>query len=289
MESEFKKEKRQKACTSRPWAFLVPKDIRNEILFKVKEECVEIYGRDFEACDKRKICFTKTCMGRELEWKSPTALPYLKEFAKLTGIKENDEYKVITNCQTCPIYKTCTSTCGQVNDWINRASEPETPFIYQENLENYNQEVAQSSGERPKEEGFELPWDILSSQKAKVIKKYLYEQKDFLAVAKELDLNNQAEAKYVFYSALTKLSEYGIMRKFLHENSDKLTEKQQLILDQIYFKNNSLTDVAESCNISVPAVTGMVTRVLDKYKLSWPVFVRKEGQKVIYNVPEILK
>ena len=286
---DFKKQQRQKACTTRPWAHLIPIDIRIETLAQVKVECVQIYGHDFEECDKRKVCFTKTCMGRDLEWKSPTALPYLQKFAKIVGINEGDQYKITTDCQKCPIYKTCTSTCSQVNDFINRASNPEMQFVYQENLESYNQEEVMSSGERPKETNLELPWDILTPAKARVIKKYLYEQKDFLLVAKELDLNNQAEAKYSFYAALTKLSEYGTMRKFLEENMDKLTEKQQLIMDEVYFKNKSLTEIAEQSNISVPAVTGMINRVVEKYNIKWPVFVRKENQKVVYNVPEILK
>lgn len=286
-EKKFKQDNKPPACTTQPWKYLIPAEQRDDVLRKIKEETVEIYGYSMDSCTKRKTCFTKTCIGRELPWKSPTAKPYLEQLQKTHRIENNELH--IDNCATCPIAKTCTSTCSQVNDFINRTSEPEMQFVYQENLESYNQEQVQASGERPKEQGLELPWDILTPAKARVIRKYLYEQKDFLLVAKELDLNNQAEAKYVFYSALTKLSEYGIVRKFLEENSEKLTEKQRLIMDEVYFKNKSLTEVAEQYTISVPAVTGMINRVVEKYSLKWPVFVRKEDQKVIYNVPEVLK
>lgn len=286
-EKKFKLDHKPPACTTQPWKNLIPIEQRDNILRKIKEETVEIYGYSMDSCTKRKTCFTKTCIGRELPWKSPTAKPYLEQL-KTTHRIQNDEL-FIDNCSTCPIAKTCTSTCSQVNDFINRASDPQIQFVYQENLEAADETYTQSSGERPKEQGLELPWDILTPAKARVIRKYLYEHKDFLIVAKELDLNNQAEAKYVFYSALTKLSEYGIMRRFLEQNSEKLTEKQRLMMGEVYLKNKSLTEVAEQYNISVPAVTGMINRIVDKFSIKWPVFVRKEDQKVIYNVPEVLK
>lgn len=286
-ENKFKKTNKPAACTTPPWKNLIPLNKRDEVLRKIKEETIEHYGYSMDSCTKRKVCFTKTCLGRELPWKSPTAKPYLEQLQNTHRIQNEELY--IDNCVSCPIAKSCSSPCSQVNDYMNRSNEPEMHFVYKENLEAVNEEELDSGVDKPKEGGLQLPWDILSPQKSKIIRKYLYEQKDFLAVARELDLNNQAEAKYVFYSALTKLSEYGIMRKFIDENREKLTEKQQLILDEIYFKNKSLTEVAEQYNISVPAVTGMINRVLEKYKLSWPVFVRKEDQKVIYNVPEVLK
>lgn len=286
-EFDFKKKHKPPACTTQPWKHLIPVDQQDEVLRKIKEETVEIYGYSMDSCTKRKTCFTKTCLGRELPFKSPTAAPYLEQL-KLTHKMVNNEL-YIDNCSTCPIAKTCKSTCSQVNDFINRTSEPEMNLVYTGNLEALSPEIIVEGSDRPKQEDLELPWDILTPHKARVIKKYLYEQKDFLLVAKELDLNNQAEAKYVFYSALTKLSEYGTMRKFLEENLQKLTEKQQLVLDEVYLKNKSLTEVAEQYSISVPAVTGMINRVVEKFSIKWPVFVRKEDQKVIYNVPEVLK
>lgn len=286
-EKKFKQQNKPAACTQAPWKFLIPIDQRDETMRKIREETITAYGYSMDECTKRKTCFTKSCMGRELPWKSETAKPYLEQLKQTHKVINDELY--IDNCSGCPIAKTCSSPCYQVNDWINRSTEQETQFIYQENLENYNQEQVQSTGIRPKEQGLQLPWDILNTQKAKVIRKYLYEQKDFLMVAKELDLNNQAEAKYVFYSALTKLSEYAVMRKFLDDNLTKLTEKQQHILEQVYFQNKSLTEVAEDVNTSVAAITNIINRVVEKHKIAWPVFVKKEGTKVIYNVPEILK
>ena len=286
---DFKKQQRQKACTTRPWAYLIPIDIRIETLAQVKVECVQIYGHDFEECDKRKVCFTKTCMGRDLEWKSPTALPYLQRFAKIVGINEGDQYKITTDCQKCPIYKTCTSTCSQVNDFINRSSDPQVQFVYQENLETSNEEYTQSKGERPKEQGLELPWDILTPAKARVIRKYLYEHKDFLIVAKELDLNNQAEAKYFYYSAINKLSEWAVMRKFYNENKNSLTNQQKQVIHEVYINNKDLTELAKELNVSVAAISQTLKRVVSKYAVKWPIFVKKEKGKIVYNVPEIFK
>lgn len=286
-EKKFKFDHKPPACTTQPWKNLIPVDQRDDVLRKIKEETVEIYGYSMDACTKRKTCFTKTCGGRELPWKSPTAKPYLEKL-KTTHKIQNDEL-YIDNCASCPIARTCTSTCSQVNDFINRASNPEMQFVYQENLESYNQEEVMSSGERPKETNLELPWDILTPAKARVIKKYLYEQKDFLLVAKELGLNNQSEAKYSYYSAINKLSEWAIMRKFISENASKLTETQRKILVDVYIHNKDLTSIAETANISVAAVSQTINRVVSKFSIKWPIFVKKEGNKVIYNVPEIFK
>lgn len=287
-EKKFKQDNKPSACTAPPWKNLIPVDQRDDILRKIRQETIAEYGYSMDECTKRKTCFTKTCLGRELPWKSETAKPYLEQL-KTTHKVVNDEL-FIDNCSTCPIAKTCTSACSQVNDFINRSYVQEMNFTLQDDVDVTNEEeVNPFAPVKEKEKDLKLPWDILTTQKARVIRKYLYEQKDFLAVARELDLNNQAEAKYVFYSALTKLSEYGTVRRFLEKNKDKLTEKQQLILNEIYFKNKSLTEVAEQYSISVPAVTLMVGRVVEKFNVHWPVFVRKEGHKVIYNVPEVLK
>lgn len=286
-EKKFKSEFKPPVCTTQPWKNLIPVDQRDDVLRKIKEETVEIYGYSMDACTKRKACFTKTCIGRELPWKSPTAKPYLEKL-KATHRIQNDEL-FIDNCSSCPIAKTCTSTCSQVNDFINRTSEPEMQFVYQENLESYNQEQVQASGERPKEQGLELPWDILTPAKARVIRKYLYEQKDFLLVAKELSLNNQAEAKYSYYSAINKLSEWAVMRKFYTENKNNLTNQQKQVIYEVYFNNKELTDLAKELNISIAAISQTIKRVVDKYIIKWPVFVKKENGKVIYNVPEIFK
>lgn len=287
-EKQFKLINKNSTCTKRPWEYLIPQEDKYAIILKVRQECVEIYGHDFSECSKRKVCFTKKCMGRELEWKSPTALPYLKEFAKMVGINEGDEYFIQTDCSSCPIYNTCKSTCFQISDYINRDKSLEPKLVYKETVEQYKEDNSYSS-QRQNLTNLQIPWDCLPERKAAVIKKYLYQQKDFLSIAKELDLNNQARAKYEFYSALTTLSEVAVMRKFIEDKNTVLDAKQLAILKAIYLEGKTLTEVSEQCKISKQAVQQLIARLVAKYNLKWAVFVKKQGSKLIYNVPEILK
>lgn len=286
-QNSFKRANKPASCTQPPWQYLIPKDQRDSTLRKIREETVLAYGESFDECPKRKTCFTKECLGRPLPFLSETAKPYLEELKKTQKVVDNEMF--ISNCNGCPIFKTCTSTCSQVNDYMNRDKNQEIDFVLKADLEDVSQKVQVAVSDKPKATDLQLPWDILPSRKANVIKKYLYEQKDFLAVANELDLSNQAEAKYQFYSSLTKMSEYAVMRKFIDEKGEELTEKQLLILKKVYIENNTLTDVAIYVNTSVAAITGMLNRIVDKYAIKWPVFVRKEDNKPVYNVPEILK
>jgi len=286
----FKKLMKPPACTKNPIEFLIPYDIRYETLRKIKNECIDIYGQDISfECNKRLVCFTNKCLGRELPWKSPTALPYLKQFAKTVGIKEGDDYFIQTDCNSCPIAKTCTYTCAQINDNINKQKILEPTLIYKDTTDNL---ISTYEDENISIEIFDnnlkIPWDALTKHKMEVVKKYLYENRDFKYVADSLGFANQAAAKYQFYSALNTLSEWAIMRKFVASNP-KLTENQLTILTMVYVDNLSLTAVAKRLKISKQAVAQAINRVVKVNKIKWSKFVKKQGKKVIYTVPQILK
>jgi predicted DNA-binding protein YlxM (UPF0122 family) len=292
LEKKFKLNNRQPACNKRPWEYLVPKEIRADLLMRVRQECLEIYGNSLSECTKKSICFTKKCLGRELEWKSKLAKPYLDMFAKIVGINEGDLYYIQNDCAGCPIAKECKSPCYQVNDYLNRFKTKEPNLVYQENLENHNpieyypETIANVLVNK------EVPWDCLTDRKQELVRKYLYEGKDFLTIAKEMDLNNQARVKYEFYSALNKLSEFAKMREFIKEYEQILRNEnpnQYEILKELYINNLTTVDVAEKKGISKQAVGQTLTRVLTRYKISFMTFVKKVGNKVVYNVPEVFK
>lgn len=286
-ENKFKKIKKLAACTRRPWEYLIPSDIKHSVIAQVNKESIDIYGRLFDECNKRKICFTKDCMGRELEWNSPTAKPYLAQFAIDQGIEVGANYYVQT-CEGCPIAKTCSSPCYQINDYLNRSDEKEPNLIYQESLDNHIiEDVAVEPN--PLNFGGQIPWDCLSEMKQFVVKKYVFEQKDFLTISKELLLTNQAQVKYIFYSALTKLSEFGAVRQFIDDNKKSMDKYQYKILNYIYNDNKSLIEVAQEENISKQAVQQLISRLIKKYDIKWTIFVKKQGTKLIYNVPSMLK
>lgn len=284
-EKKFKKEFKPPACTRAPWEHLITGPNKENIMRQIRQETIAIYGESMDECPKRKVCFTKACIGRPLPWKSPTAKPYLDQL-KTTHNIQNDEM-FLANCDTCPIAAYCTSSCSQVNDFLQRDKTEEPEMIYKESLDNVILEQSNSdklTGILGK--GFTPPWDCLTPRRALVIKKYLYENKDFLNVAKELGLYDQSKAKYEFYAALTTLSEYAVMRRWIKDNPNANGVD---VLHQIYNENKTMTQVAENLQISKQAVQQTVARVIKANKLTWNVFVKKQGNKVVYNVPEALR
>lgn len=287
-ENSFKKANKPASCTQPPWSSVIPKDDREDILRKIKQESVQYYGYSLDQCPKRLTCFARECAGRPLPWLSPTARPYLEKLKNIHKI-ENEEL-VLSNCNTCSISKTCKAACAQVNDFMQRDKIGEPHIDYRDNVENITEEVEINT------ETFSMlsnttkvPWDAISDKRKQTIKKYLYEQKDFLTVAKELGYHDQSRARYEFYAALTTLSEYSVMRKFLEEQGYKLTEYNRNILFLVYIQNKSITKVAEEKGISKQAIQQSISRIVEKFKIEWTVFVRKEGNKVIYYRSEVLK
>lgn len=286
-EDSWKTANRPPVCTSNPIEHLIPSEGKYETLRTVRQECIDHYGQDIiSECNKRKVCLSKTCMGRELPWKSETALPYLKELTKGQKI-ENGLLFIKTDCSTCPIVKSCSSVCDQVANYINRdkTSEPQmTAKEYIEKVPVINVDTTNTS-----DFSATVPWDALSERRRKVIKMHLYDRRDFKYIAHKLGLNNQARAKYEYYAALTTISEYAIMREFLEESIEKLTSKQQEVLSLVYFDNHTLCEAAEHIKVSKQAVHQMISRVISKYSIKWKRFVWKRGNRVVYNVPKILR
>jgi len=288
-ENSFKKKFKPAACTTQPWKYLIPKDIRENTLHKIRQETRQIYGFSMDECPKKSTCLTKKCMGRTLPWLSETAKPYLEQL-KLTHEIRDDEM-FISGCESCPIVKDCKSPCFQVNDYVNRFKTEEPNLVYEEVSDNRVYE------DRPQEEvsAFnykDIPWDCLSAKKQQLVRKYLYEGKDFLTIAKEMDLNNQARTKYEFYSALTKLSEYATIRSFIEEKEQILlaeNPKYLNILKEIYVNNLSMVELASKEGVSKQAISKTLTKIFKKYKINFVTFVKKVGTKVVYNVPELFK
>lgn len=287
-EKTYKSSNKFAACTVAPWYNLIPKENREVVMRKIRQETLEAYGYSMDECPKRKTCLTKKCIGRPLPFKSETARPYLEKL-RSTHKVENEEL-FISNCDECPIVKTCKNPCHQVNDFLNRGSNKEAELVSQQTLENHANHVINESSIRPQLiSATKIPWDCLTDIRAEVVKKYLYEGKDFYAISKEMDLNNQARVKYEFYSALTRLSEFAVMRKFLSDKKANLTQKQQIILSHLYEDNLTLTDVASILNTSKQAVQQLLTRLIKSHNIKWTVFVKKHKNKIIYNVPGMFK
>lgn len=287
-EKKWKKDNKPASCTQAPWAIYIPFRDRPEVLRLIRQESIDAYGYSMDECPNRRICISKECIGRPLPWKSETALPFLKELQKTHKIQDEKLY-IGTNCQQCPLVKSCNFPCNQVTDYIERDKTQEPNITYNENLEKLIPKEIEAGKQLFFVDEKNIPWDCITTRSCDIIKEYIYRQRDFRAVAKKFNLFNQAAAKYKLYLTLNKLSEYAIMREFIKNNKDKLTKKQDLVLNKIYFENKSKTKVAEELNISKQAVQQLVTRVVEKYKIKWKKFTRKEKGKTLYNTAEVIK
>lgn len=286
--AKWKRDNKPASCTSAPWEHLIPYNIRADIMLKIKQECIDKYGYDLNECPNRKVCIGKSCMGRPLPYLSKTARPYLKKLETIANIK-NEKLYIETDCSACPMAAKCNNPCKQVEDFINRQVSKEPLLVNFEGIENIQQDdVLLGNFKLPVLEG-EIPWDCLTKRRKKVIETYLYKQRDFLHTARIHGLNNQASAKYEFYAALTKLSEFAVMRRFLNEHRNSLSDKQQYVLEQAYLNNKSFVAIAKKMKVSPQAVQQIVSRLIKNYNLKWTVFVKRKHGRLVYAVPEMLK
>jgi hypothetical protein len=288
-EKDFKIKFKPAACTKPPWAKFITGDDQNKVLAKIREEANFHYGESYDECPKRFVCIGKECMGRPLPWKSETAAPYLEKLKETHTIKDNELY--LSNCDTCPIVKKCTTTCSQVNDFINRWKKPEVEVVLVENLDPHVDE--NPSFTIPTITDQEVPWDVLTEEKQRIVKKRLHLQKDFATIAKEEGLYNQKDATYVFYSSLTRLSQFAAVRKFLTEKGHQLKPKHLDLLNKMYVDKKTLTEVSKLYNLSPSTVSEKVNTIFKKHNVTWHKFVKKvkvAGKtEIIYSIPEVLR
>lgn len=285
-EKNYKKANKPAMCTNPVWKSVIKTDDKEDIVRKIRSECIELYGQSLDECPKRLVCLGQECLGRTLPVLSPTAKPFIDELKKKYKVV-NDEL-FLTKCDVCPIKLKCTSTCHQINDYLNRHNKKEPEFVYQEISENYT-EVVLSTNTTEFMTNRDIAWDCLTPRRQSIIKKYLYEGKDFSAIARELNMKSQAWVKYEFYAGLTKLSEYATVREYLTNNKDELTKGNFSLLENLYLKNQSITDLAKQENCSKQALQQRLTRILTSGNIKWIVFVKKVNNKPVYNVPMVFK
>lgn len=281
----WKFENKPGACTKNPLYHLIPESIRHATLRTIRQDCINALGHDLDSCPKRKVCLGKKCLGRPLPTFSAAASPYIEKL-KLTQIVKNGEL-FIQGCELCPINEKCKEPCEQVLDSVNRNESKEAILYYKATVDNKIEELNEEF-EGTISFNFEIPWDVLNERKKKIVKMYLYKERDFRFIADELGLNNEAFVKFEFYSALNKLSKYGTMRNFLKKKAD-LTKKQKLVLDKVFNENLTIREAANKLNMSEQSAQAIINRVVIKNNIKWQTFVRRSGNKLIYNIPSLLK
>lgn len=301
-DSDFKRTHKPAACTQAPWAHLIPAKVRASTLLAIKQESLDIYGHTMMECPNIKVCVGASCLGRPLPYESPTAKPFIEELEKTHKVVDGKLF--VTKCDGCPIFQRCKAPCKQIGDYLERHNLNHSPQLneWAYSIDSKEQILAKkaatytdtSSNDNnlaasPLLPNLEIPWDCLGSKRKSVVETYIFKQRDFLHTARLHGLYNQATAKYVLYAALTTLSEVAIMRKFLKENSHLLTQKQLHVMQQTYIHNKNFTIIAKSLEVSPQAVHQIVRKIIKKYNITWPIFVRKKHGKIIYNVPYLFK
>lgn len=277
-------------CTQPPWKHLIPKIDRENIAHKIRQETIEIYGEHYDSCIKRHFCIKNECLGRPLPMKSKTAKEYLEILKRYYRIKNGELF--IDNCSTCSLASGCSSTCYQVNDFLNRHKEKQIQIIFKESVDNAQVEegaILTNSGRNINIDRNNIPWDVLPKKKRNILKKYLFEYKNFSTIAKECKYLNRATSKQEFYYAMNKLSEFAVMREFINNNKNKLTKKQKSILIDIYINNKTRAEVAKKLDVSKQAVQQQISRVVQEHGISWDIFVKRVKGKLKYFVPEVFK
>jgi len=171
--SDWKRANKPPACTKNPLYNYIPANIRHKVLNQIKRDCIEHIGHDLDSCPKRKVCFGKSCIGRPLPTFSEAAKPYIDKLKETQKVIDGELF--IKGCDLCPIAQTCDNPCLQVVDSAKRNQSKEPILYYKETVENYEveEEIYQVSENNLRELGWEIPWDILTERKRKIVKAYL--------------------------------------------------------------------------------------------------------------------
>jgi len=286
---DYKRANKPSACTLPPWAIHIPPKVRADTLRQIRQECIDIYGHSFDECSKRKICITKSCMGRPLPWKSKTAKPFLEQLVNTHKLNDSDELLIGTNCDICPIKPICTSVCNQVTDFIDRKKSAESTVYIDEYLEKVNRKKVKDSSAKLKFTISDLPWDCLNEREQLVVKEYYIEQRDYRYVAEKFGFYNQAASKYFICIKLNKLAKFAAMRLFLAERGSELNTKHRLLFEELYIKNKKQKEVVESLGYSAFYISQQVKRIKLKYNIRWHTFVRRKKGKTIYSILEVMR
>ena len=134
----------------------------------------------------------------------------------------------------------------------------------------------------------DIPWNALSEKKQQIVKAYLYEQKTLEDIAFDL-YTTKSKVRYDYYAALTKLSEFAVVRKFIDAKGTQLDPKTLDILQDVYIHLVERKVKAQQLGQTVNAVDKRIQRVLIEHDVKWTVFVKKQKGKVVFTVPRILK
>ena len=288
-DTSFKKKNKPALCCVDPVMSAVPKDKFHEIQNIVRQKLRDA-GLDYDSgCPKRLTC-TGLCTGRPIYHQVDELKPYIDKIRHLIA---KDGMIYLSGCQTCPIVKTCKSTCNQVSDFMNRQSNKEDLTIKMEPVQvstdyaisNWVSEDTESNpgilAELIERYGSiqntieQLPWGAINDKRQRLIRMYVFEGKDFRASANELGYSNGNVARNEFYRSLTTLSKFATVRYFIEQHRDEISDFDYELLQLRYYKFLSVNEISGLLALPVGTIRSKLFRFLKKSKTKYSRFVVK--------------
>jgi Sigma-70, region 4 len=293
----FKKKNKPALCTLDPIMSLVSKEKFHEIQNIVKQKLRDA-GLEYDlSCPKRFTCNGK-CSGRPVYHQVDELKPYIDKVKHLIA---KDGMIYLQGCQTCPIVKTCKSTCNQISDFMNRSNNKEdltvkmepvqistdnamsnwvsddiesNPSVLSELIERYGSIQAIVE---------QLPWGAVSDKRQRLIRMYVFEGKDFRACANELGYSNGNVSRNEFYRSLTVLSKYATVRYFIEQHRDDISDLEYELLQLRYYEFLPLEEIGIKLNMPTGTVRSKIFRFLKKANTKYSRFVVR-GKTVPSNI-----
>jgi Sigma-70, region 4 len=289
-DADFKKKNRPAMCTEDPFLAIVPKDKLHETLNYARQRSRDIGQEDYDqGCPKRFTC-DGNCTGRPVPKHIPELKPYI---AKLQHLISPDGLMYINKCGSCPIAKTCKRTCSQIADYMDRGknkdditnkfdisqvstdyalgnfvsddSEPQ-PGVLSELINRYGS--IQDAIEN-------LPWGAINEKRARLVRMYCFEGRDFRACAKELGYSNGTVARNEFYRSLTTLSKFATVRHFIEAHRDDIADLDNELLRLRYYQFLTVNEIAVQLNLKIGTVRSRLFRFINRSRLTYSKYVNK--------------
>ncbi len=292
-DSDFKKKHRPALCCEDPFLSIVPKNLIHEITNFARQRSRDKGLGDYDfGCPKRFTC-DGNCTGRPV----PNYIPELKPYIdKLKHLVSPDGLMYVTKCGSCPIAKTCKTTCPQITDYMNRQSN-------REDITNKSDPVLIStdyalgtwvSGQPDNEETKpgvlselisrygsiqdaidNLPWEAINVRRKRLVRMYIFEGKDFRACAKEIGYSNGTVARNEFYRSLTTLSKFATVRYFIEQHRDDIPDFDYELLQLRYYKFLTVGEIAKQLTLPIGTVRSRLFRFISRSKLHYTKYVNK--------------
>jgi hypothetical protein len=306
-DADFKKKNRPALCTEDPVFSVIPKDKVHELLNICRQKARDHGESDYDlGCPKRFTC-DGNCTGRPIVSYIDELKPYIK---KIEHLMAPDGMIYVKGCKTCPISKTCKRVCNQVSDYMERTKNKEDIHtkdqLFYKNKSGANQKAIDEYVHVPENSGLgewvtgsdddsqtgilaklierygsiqdtieHMPWGAINEKRARLVRMYCFEGKDFRACSKELGYSSGLVARNEFYRALTALSKFATVRFYIEEHRDEIADVDYELLQLRYYQFLTVNEIAKQLNLCVGTVRSRLFRFISKSKLQYTKYVSK--------------